>query len=179
MYFPEQIKEAFREDFSEIDNFGFVNNPTTVITDFIQVGTLELRGIGVPSITAAQYIEESYQHAIDHDCICIDIYIFAHSQGAAILNNALPLIPEKIKPYLRILTLGGEQFVYEKSLGHIRNYNSQKDPIPEWSPWNWTIPSESIPGEKWFEHPRKYYIQYWKDHGLPEDFVRKHNDLSN
>jgi hypothetical protein len=46
-------------------------------------------------------------------------------------------------------------------------------------PWNWSIPSESIPGEKWFEHPRKYYIQYWKDHGVPEGFVRKNNDLSN
>ena len=170
--FPNEILLAFAKQFGDVDNVGFVNNPTTIVTDFIQIGFLELRGIGIPSITTAQYIEESYNHAIDHHCACIDIYIFAHSQGAAILNNALPLVPNKIKPFLRVLTLGGEQLVYEKSLGYILNYDNTSDPIPDLSPWNWFTSEKSIQGKEFFEHPRKYYIDYWRNNGLPKGFLR-------
>jgi RHS repeat-associated protein len=170
--FAIDLMEIFPNDFGDLDNFGFVNNPTTYVTDFIQVGILELRGIGVPSITTAQYIEESYNHAVEHGCNCIDIFIVAHSQGAAILNNALPLVANKIKPYLRIVTIGGEQFVYEKSLGFIINYDSKGDIIPELSPWNIRIPEETIPEEEVPGHGRKHYIDYWRRNGLPKGLFR-------
>lgn len=170
-HFGKDLKKEFPE-FGAIDHFGFVNNPTTYISDFVQVGFLELRGIGIPSITTAQYIEESYNHAVEHNCLCTDIFIVAHSQGAAILNNALPLLPEKIKQYLRILTIGGEQFVYENSLGFVMNYDSKGDFIPELSPWNKFISEESIPKEEMPGHGRGYYIDYWKNKGLPNELFR-------
>jgi RHS repeat-associated protein len=170
--FPIDIMEALPDELGNLDHYGYVNNPTTYATDVIQVGFLELRGIGIPSITTAQYIEESYNHAVEHGCNCIDIFIVAHSQGAAILNNALPLVAEIIKPYLRILTIGGEQFVYESSLGFVMNYDSQGDIIPELSPWNIFISEESIPKEEIPGHGRKYYIDYWKNNGLPKGLFR-------
>ena len=170
--FPKDLRQKFKDKFGKIDNFGFVNNPTTFITDVIQVGFLEIRGIGIPSITTAKFVGESYNHAVEHKCDCIDIYIIAHSQGAAILNNALPLIPDKIKPHLRVLTLGAEQFVYENALGFVMNYDSKGDWIPELSLWNKLISEVSVPEEDIPGHGRINYINYWSENGLPKGFFR-------
>jgi RHS repeat-associated protein len=174
----EDLLRDWRADFSDlgsIPNIGYVHNPTTYLTDFIQIGFLELGAIGIPSQTTAEYIRRAYDQAKKDCCKCTDIYVIAHSQGAAILNQALPLLSPDIKKTLRILTIGAEQYVRGGSpeFGFVANVNSGGDRVPDLSPRNRfyneiQVPRSDVPG-----HPHAYYRQYFQQEGvgLPQGFI--------
>jgi len=164
----------WRRSFPElgnIPNYGNVNNPTTYITDIlIQIPYLEMGAIGIPSQTTARYIKMAYNNAKQNCCDHVDIYVVAHSQGAAILNQALPLLTDDEKKALRIMTIGGEQFVREDSthFGFVGNYDGNGDIVPELSPRNWFYNEINIPVQA---HPNINYRNYFMQNGLPPGFI--------
>jgi RHS repeat-associated protein len=171
MEFPRELRKAFPDTFGRIANVGYVDNPTTYLTDFVQIGFLEAKGIGVPSITTAKYIREAYNRARQEGAKNIDIYIVAHSQGAAILKNALPLVPKEIEKHLRILTIGAENQIDDQGqFGFLKNIGNKGDVVPYLSFWNWGVEQEKIENTEEPGHPRRNYIEYLKRCGLPPNY---------
>jgi hypothetical protein len=174
--FPKDVQQRFPKTLGTIKDFGHANNPTALITDFIQIVFLESGAIGSPSQTAAKYIEEAYENAKKNCCKCIDIYIISHSQGGAVLNQALPLLSQEIKKTLRIINIGPEQFIRDGGqYGYVENIDSQADPVPELSPRNWFFPENEPTKQEVPGHPRDLYLDYLKSKGLPSGFYRSPN----
>ncbi len=106
-----------------------------------------------------------------------DIYVIAHSQGAAVLNQAIPLISPEVRSTMRILTMGAEQFIRrdKDQFGFLENIDSKEDFIPELSIRNigddeTEIGENYIPG-----HGRINYILYFQAHSLPFGFYQNPN----
>jgi len=175
MSFPDEVQYYLPKTLGRIQNTGYVHNATTWITDIlIQIPSLEAGAIGIPSLTTAQYISEAYEVATNECCESIDIYVIAHSQGAAVLNQAISLISPEVRNKMRILTLGAEQFVRDDNhqFGYVGGIDSEGDFVPELSPRNIgsnkiEVDKNDVPG-----HGRKNYLRYLRRKGLPSNFYR-------
>ncbi len=183
--FPLDLKTAFPKEFGGIKNVGYVCNPATipVWSDILtQMPFDELGMIGTPSMRLVSYIRECCEAAKAAGNSEFEIYIVAHSEGTAIVKNALPLIAADQLKHLRILSIGCEKFIPEDDprIGKVVNI-SGFDPVPMLSPFNYVhgdVHNGQYHGPEWADgHARKWYIQALKDRGgirgLPGFFIER------
>jgi hypothetical protein len=144
-------------------------NITTYIGDLVQIVGDELGLIQIDSTRLANNVNSIYRQ-LKTQCSCAKIQIVAHSQGAMVVNRALPLIQPEARKLVYIYTFGGETTIQgAQGLAGEWNYKAwnswyENDPItlanylpahikdriqygkPQWD-------DEPAPNASLFEHP--------------------------
>ena len=151
-------------------------NPTSYAGDVLfQIPGDEIGAIQVPSIKLATKLTSIHRQLVEAGCgECAIIEVFAHSQGAMVLNRALPLLRNDVRNTLRITTIGGQTTVQGEGFAMPpENYKNYTDFLnQDWVPWanynplrvpSWLIngvphlQNATPPVSNWMEHSYQPY----------------------
>ena len=132
------LKSSLRYGGGQIDDSIASHNTTAGPLDLVQILGDELRLIQSASRQLAASINQAYESIKRCGKCCGNIQVFAHSQGGAVMKQALPMIKREAKTFICYTSIGSQTFIGPDNgfASPPENHINQNDFVPRMSPHN-------------------------------------------